>query len=507
MTQKEDVLEAIANGKRGRHEIAETVGLSPSQTGRRLREMLDAGTVYREKDGRFYKYHVADRPGHDDEAAAVSDDGQYRAPVDRSYNFEDEVPDDVHEYVPTNGEWDAMNAIIDARESMGTLPRILIAGPSGNGKTTAAENVAEQRAWPFFEVSMSNAIYEADLLGTTNVVGGDTVWEDGPITKALLSSRERPTVLLVDEVNRAMPEVLNVLFPVLDDRCRVELTGGRGGEEITGDPSNLIVVGTINEGREYHGTQEMDHALKRRFKYKYETAYLGENFPEKEAALVTGRTPAHLNLAEEMVTAANDVRELAADPEVNGILLQHPVPEQVDERAAFEAIPPEKDVDGTSLTSFGAMWFGLPGFNSCTPGGMMKLLDTYGVELKGKHAVIVGRSAILGKPMAGLLLNRHATVTMCHSRTADLPGVVRQAEIVVAAVGKPRFVQGDWIKEGAVVLDAGFNPGNVGDVDFDTAAERASMITPVPGGVGPMTIATLLEQTAEAVARQWQVDG
>jgi methylenetetrahydrofolate dehydrogenase (NADP+)/methenyltetrahydrofolate cyclohydrolase len=200
------------------------------------------------------------------------------------------------------------------------------------------------------------------------------------------------------------------------------------------------------------------------------------------------------------------IRELGDDPSVNGILLQHPVPEGVDERAAFEAIPPEKDVDGTSLSSFGAMWFDLEGFDSCTPGGIMKLLDAYHVDLKGKHAVVIGRSAILGKPMAGLLLNRHATVTICHSRTADLPGVVRQADVVVAAVGKPKFVQGDWIKQGAVVMDAGYNPGNVGDVDFEAAAERASLITPVPGGVGPMTIATLLEQTADAAVRQWQLD-
>jgi len=200
------------------------------------------------------------------------------------------------------------------------------------------------------------------------------------------------------------------------------------------------------------------------------------------------------------------IRELADDPAINGILLQHPVPEGVDERAAFEAIPTEKDVDGTSLTSFGAMWFGLDGNSSCTPAGMMKLLDAYGVELQGKHAVVIGRSAILGKPMAGLLLNRHATVTICHSRTADLPGTVQQADVVIAAVGKAKFVQGDWIKQGAVVLDAGYNPGNIGDVDFDAAAERASLITPVPGGVGPMTIATLLEQTADATVRQWGLD-
>jgi len=200
------------------------------------------------------------------------------------------------------------------------------------------------------------------------------------------------------------------------------------------------------------------------------------------------------------------IRELASDPEVTGILLQHPVPDQVDERPAFEAIPPAKDVDGTSLTSFGATWFGLPGFAACTPAGILRLLDLYEVDLTGKHAVVIGRSAILGKPMAGLLLNRHATVTICHSRTRELAGTVAEADVVVAAVGRPRFVPGGWLKEGAVVMDAGYNPGNVGDVDFDSAAERASLITPVPGGVGPMTIATLLEHTATAAARQWNVD-
>jgi len=203
------------------------------------------------------------------------------------------------------------------------------------------------------------------------------------------------------------------------------------------------------------------------------------------------------------------INELGADPAIHGILLQHPAPPQVDERAAFEAIPAVKDVDGVTYTSFAQMWFAPgsgesahSGFHSATPGGIMRLLDAYDVPIQGKHAVVIGRSAILGKPMAGLLLARHATVTICHSRTRDLPEVVRQADIVVAAVGKPKFVQGDWIKEGAIVMDAGYNPGNVGDVDFEPAAARASMITPVPGGVGPMTIATLIEQTVTAAERQ-----
>ncbi|MEW1687749.1 tetrahydrofolate dehydrogenase/cyclohydrolase catalytic domain-containing protein [Streptomyces sp. NPDC091263] len=197
------------------------------------------------------------------------------------------------------------------------------------------------------------------------------------------------------------------------------------------------------------------------------------------------------------------VTALSKDPEVHGILLQHPMGPHIDERAAFEAIAPEKDVDGVTMHSFAAVGFGLPGFVSCTPGGIMRLLDAYEVGLAGKHAVVVGRSAILGKPAGMLLLGRNATVTYCHSHTRDLSSIVRQADVLVAAVGRPRFISGADIKPGAVVIDAGYNEGNVGDVDFGTAAERASLITPVPGGVGPMTIAVLLEQTVTAAARRF----
>jgi methylenetetrahydrofolate dehydrogenase (NADP+)/methenyltetrahydrofolate cyclohydrolase len=196
------------------------------------------------------------------------------------------------------------------------------------------------------------------------------------------------------------------------------------------------------------------------------------------------------------------IRSLADDAAVHGILLQHPVPGQIDERAAFEAIPAGKDVDGVTATSLGQMALGMPGFASCTPGGIMTLLREYEVALQGMEAVVIGRSPILGKPMAALLLNAHCTVTICHSRTGDLPAVVRRADLVVAAVGRPAFVKGDWIKQGAVVIDAGYNPGNIGDCDFDGCAEHASLITPVPGGVGPMTIATLIDQTADAAAIQ-----
>ncbi|GAA3879360.1 bifunctional 5,10-methylenetetrahydrofolate dehydrogenase/5,10-methenyltetrahydrofolate cyclohydrolase [Streptomyces lannensis] len=212
----------------------------------------------------------------------------------------------------------------------------------------------------------------------------------------------------------------------------------------------------------------------------------------------------HIALPAATTTAEliDTLSDLSVDPDVHGILLQHPCGPHIDERAAFEAIAPEKDVDGVTMHSFAALSFALPGFVSCTPGGIMRLLEAYDVDLAGKHAVVVGRSAILGKPAGMLLLAKDATVTYCHSRTTDLSAIVREADVVVAAVGRPRLIRGEDIKPGAVVIDAGYNPGNVGDVDYDTALTRARLITPVPGGVGPMTIAVLLAQTVEAAAKQ-----
>jgi methylenetetrahydrofolate dehydrogenase (NADP+)/methenyltetrahydrofolate cyclohydrolase len=192
------------------------------------------------------------------------------------------------------------------------------------------------------------------------------------------------------------------------------------------------------------------------------------------------------------------IERLSADRRIDGILLQHPVPARVDERAAFEAIAPAKDVDGVTKLSFASMAFGLPGFASCTSGGIMRLLEAYDVDPAGLHAVVIGRSPILGKPIGMLLLARDATVTYCHSRTRGLPAIVRTADIVVAAAGRALFVRGDWIKAGAVVIDAGYNEGNVGDVHFTEAVSVASLITPVPGGVGPTTIAVLIAQTIAA---------
>jgi len=202
---------------------------------------------------------------------------------------------------------------------------------------------------------------------------------------------------------------------------------------------------------------------------------------------------------EELLT---EIEALNRDPGVNGILLQHPVPEQIDERACFDAIALEKDVDGVTSLGFGRMAMGEFAYGSATPTGIMKILDHYNIPIKGKRAVVVGRSPILGKPLAMMLLNRHATVTICHSRTIDLPEVVLEADIVVGAVGKPKFIQADWIKEGAVIIDAGYHPGGIGDVDLEDAAPRSSAYTPVPGGVGPMTIVSLISQTLEAAEKQ-----
>ena len=196
------------------------------------------------------------------------------------------------------------------------------------------------------------------------------------------------------------------------------------------------------------------------------------------------------------------IEELNADENVCGILLQHPVPGQIDEQRCFNAIAMEKDTDGVNTSSFGAMTMHLPAFKSATPLSVMALLKRYHIELAGKEAVVVGRSPILGKPVAMLLLNADATVTVCHSKTKNLPEIVKRADIVVAAVGKAKFIQADWVKEGAVLIDAGYNEGNVGDIDLENAAAKSSAYTPVPGGVGPVTIAKLIEQTVESAERK-----
>ena len=189
------------------------------------------------------------------------------------------------------------------------------------------------------------------------------------------------------------------------------------------------------------------------------------------------------------------------DKKIHGILLQHPVPNQINERECFERISIEKDVDGVTCLGFGRMSMGLSAYGSCTPAGIMRILEFYDVDISGMNAVVVGRSPILGKPMAMMLLNKNATVTICHSRTKELEDHVRNADLVVGAVGVPKLIKKEWLKKGAVVIDAGYHPEKCGDIDLDGIEEIASSYTPVPGGVGPMTINTLILNTMEAARK------
>ena len=200
------------------------------------------------------------------------------------------------------------------------------------------------------------------------------------------------------------------------------------------------------------------------------------------------------------------IGKLNANPEVHGVLLQHPLPKHLDENAALLALGAEKDADGITPASLGRLTAGLDGFRCATPLGITKILDHYNIDVTGKRALVIGRSHILGKPMALMLLERNATVTIAHSKTLDLADRCREADILVAAVGRAEMVKGDWIKPGATVIDAGYNKvegrkGDVGDVHFESAVEVAGAITPVPGGVGPMTVASLLSNAVTAAEK------
>ena len=190
-----------------------------------------------------------------------------------------------------------------------------------------------------------------------------------------------------------------------------------------------------------------------------------------------------------------EIAKLNRDPNIHGILLQHPVPKHIEERKCFDAIDLAKDDDGVTCLGFGRMSMGENAYGSCTPEGIMRLLKHYKISLQGRHAVVVGRSPILGKPMALMLLNENATVTICHSKTKYLQQVIKQADLIVGAVGIPKFIKSEWIKDNAVVIDAGYHPEKCGDIELEDIKERSEAYTPVPGGVGPMTINTLILQT------------
>ena len=210
-----------------------------------------------------------------------------------------------------------------------------------------------------------------------------------------------------------------------------------------------------------------------------------------------------INLPKETSTEEllSKIDELNDDKTIHGILLQHPVPNQINERECFERISIEKDVDGVTCLGFGRMSMDLSAYGSCTPAGIMRMLDFYDIDISGMNAVVVGRSPILGKPMAMMLLNKNATVTICHSRTRELENHVKNADLVVGAVGVPKLIKKEWIKKGAIVIDAGYHPEKCGDIDLDGIEKIASSYTPVPGGVGPMTINTLILNTMEAARK------
>ncbi|MCL2212794.1 MAG: bifunctional 5,10-methylene-tetrahydrofolate dehydrogenase/5,10-methylene-tetrahydrofolate cyclohydrolase [Oscillospiraceae bacterium] len=222
------------------------------------------------------------------------------------------------------------------------------------------------------------------------------------------------------------------------------------------------------------------------------------------ACLRAGIEPLKIELPETITTDGliAEINKLNNDDSIFGILLQHPLPKHIDTGRCFNAISIEKDTDGVNTASFGAMTMGQTAFNSATPYAIMSLLKHYGIQIEGANAVVIGRSPILGKPVSMMLLNANATVTICHTKTRNLPDIVRGADIVVAAVGQAKFVQADWVRDGAVLIDAGYNEGNVGDIDLENAAPKSSAYTPVPGGVGPVTIIKLIEQTVEAAERK-----
>jgi methylenetetrahydrofolate dehydrogenase (NADP+) / methenyltetrahydrofolate cyclohydrolase len=211
-----------------------------------------------------------------------------------------------------------------------------------------------------------------------------------------------------------------------------------------------------------------------------------------------------IHLPEETTTEEllNVIDELNKRENVFGILLQHPVPKQINERLCFDKIKLEKDVDGVTCHGFGRMAMNQPAYGSATPAGIMTLIKHFNLPISGKNAVVVGRSPILGKPVAMMLLNENATVTICHSKTKNIDLIIKQADIVLGAVGIPEFIKGEWIKDNAIIIDAGYHKGGIGDIELSKAKDRSYAYTPVPGGVGPMTIASLISQTVEAAEKQ-----
>lgn len=331
------IVDHVSNGAQTVTEFADQSGKSHGHAARLLREASERGPLARERDGRSFVYSVPTDAANETNQTEIPDDTTQTdesgtdtdtdtggvedpdvMPVTRGYDFDDLVPDpaETPEYIAHNGERQELNALIETREARNQPVRALIGGPTGCGKTTLAESIAAEHGWPLFTIQGKYTMREKDLLGSPLIIGGETRWADGVLTKALLASAERPVVLLVDEANRARPQAKSVLFSALDHRASVTLDGGRGGETVQGNPLNLIVIATINEGRGYM-VEQMDTAEKRRFGAKWNVDYLGRSHPEREVTLVAERTGVSHRFGELLVRAANDIRDTAADATSN----------------------------------------------------------------------------------------------------------------------------------------------------------------------------------------------
>jgi nitric oxide reductase NorQ protein len=358
----DNIADVIDSGNVTHDDIADATGMALGHVARELKEFAEDPTcrVVREKDGHTFEYDTIDADATADatpqpapatdatasepaapEPTTRTDAGAGLMPVSRGYSWDDHVATPAADYMPTNGEWDAINADIDGRELTGRHVRVMLSGPTGSAKTLLAQNISGGREWPLFTVQGRYSMSEADLLGTPMVAGnGETMWVDGVLTKALMCSQDRPCILLVDEANRMRPEAASTLFSALDHRGAVTLDGGRGGEVIEGDLSNLIVICTINEGREYHGTQQMDLAARRRFGSKYRISYLGQTYPDREATLVCDQAVTEAareegiefprELARDFVNAANDIRDSADNDDESAITAGVPVADVIE---------------------------------------------------------------------------------------------------------------------------------------------------------------------------------
>ena len=299
MSTKENIIEAIGNGNATASEIADYIDKDRAHVARVLKNLNEDGILTRVKKGRTYHYDFLEK----------NDEDGLR--IERGYDWEEWIPTHVPTYVPTNGEYDEIRAEVEYRRKANNPAHIRLTGPTGCGKTHLARALAQELDMPLFDVSVKWATDTTDLVGRFVILEGETKWINGPLTKAILASKEQPVVLLLDEINRARPETKSALYEALDDRAQITIDAV-GGETVEGEAVNLIVVSTMNVGKGHH-VEELDLAEQRRLGKKWSIDYLGLNYPERETQLLTDRTPINKEFASKIVEVANDIRELAKD--------------------------------------------------------------------------------------------------------------------------------------------------------------------------------------------------